>query len=576
MAKARVDVTVDGSKVKSGLAEMRKDFREFAGEITESAARAGEFIGIALGAEMFRSTIEGYDRVAKMAEKFGESAETIQRVTMAAKMGGMEMENFGMMMSKLEKNIETQAAGGKDLTKVWTLMGVSASEFAQLNMEDKVLALSKGFDEAEKSGEGTYAMTQLLGRSGAEMIPLLQKGHEEIKKIFDDTVTASQSDVDRMEEINDELDQILNTAKVGTVKLVQAIIIIFESLGLGLHEMQTDMIGVFVAVTGAGKDFYAHMQEQSDVWGKKVSDNMRLISGDDDATKAEDRAAKRKAAKAALAATLDNPEDVKGEKAEERKAAEEKRKWDEKEAKDIRDAAKTKRDAAKEANDAAIEGESDPVKKRQMQREALKREEEQALADLADAARRGDVLYNDYYAKKEEITQKYNLGISKVNKDASDAEIKEADAIGKTKLDTLKTDFETAATLETDATKKRVIQREAIKAEMDAELHDLKTQLDNKKITQAEYEASVTNIKAKAKNENGKLDAELRGEFRPLDFSVDSFRARGGAGGHAGLGTGGNMSPELAQLIKTATASEQSLVQLKQIHDKMKKGKKFQ
>ena len=89
-------------------------------------------------------------------------------------------------------------------------------------LDQKILALSEAFQKARTEGTGLADLQALLGRGGAELIPLLSASREEIEKLFASVNVVSDDSVQRLAAMNDEFDLLVMNAKAFAAEVIVA------------------------------------------------------------------------------------------------------------------------------------------------------------------------------------------------------------------------------------------------------------------------------------------------------------------------------------------------------------------
>jgi hypothetical protein len=202
----------DTAPFRKGLDQMRTQTKAFSGSVKGMLAGA---LGVGAIIAGFKSLFVEMDRVQKLGLRFGESAETIQKMSHAASLAGSDMEGLAKSITLATRNSVEAAKNGGIMADAFADLGINAGKFAGMSMESKVLELAKNFDGSSASAEQLAAIIQILGKSGAEMLPFLMQGQEALKKQFDDTATVSQSTVDAIANFNDSIEEMTNNLKAG-------------------------------------------------------------------------------------------------------------------------------------------------------------------------------------------------------------------------------------------------------------------------------------------------------------------------------------------------------------------------
>lgn len=194
-----------GNMVKGGIAA----FAAMA-----AAAGAGMFAGFIKGA------IDATDAASDIAQKTGLAVEEIASLQMWFQKGGMEASALDGAMAKLAKNI---AAGGEDFAR----LGIRTKEAnGEFRTTSQVLAdAAEVFAGMPDGVQKTALAIELFGKSGADMIPMLNEGAEGLKHMQEMAdrlgLTFDQKVVDQAGEFNDTMD-LLGLAAQGTGRQVAA------------------------------------------------------------------------------------------------------------------------------------------------------------------------------------------------------------------------------------------------------------------------------------------------------------------------------------------------------------------
>lgn len=111
------------------------------------------------------------DDIGKMAQKVGMSTEALSKLTYAAKLSDVSMQELQVGVQQLAKNME---AGSEGLTA----LGISATDSAgNLRSTAEVFAdVAEAFSTMEDGAGKTAIAMNIFGRSGAQLIPLLNSG----------------------------------------------------------------------------------------------------------------------------------------------------------------------------------------------------------------------------------------------------------------------------------------------------------------------------------------------------------------------------------------------------------------
>lgn len=189
-----------------GFARRAKDsFGKIGGGISSMASGLGTAIaGLAVGSKI-QSTIEHFSRISDLASRFDVSTDALQRLNFAASMSGTDLETAARALTILNKALDDPA--NKKATEAFERLGLSIKSLRQADSFQQIQMLSAAFQKAQATGDGFSDIMALLGKSGAELIPMLRLSAEELDK-FSKTDVVSSDQVAQLEEMGDQLDAI--------------------------------------------------------------------------------------------------------------------------------------------------------------------------------------------------------------------------------------------------------------------------------------------------------------------------------------------------------------------------------
>lgn len=160
------------------------------------------------------NSIDSLDQLGKTTQKLGIAAEDFLGLEHAANMTDISTEKLSASITKLNKAIAASASGETSKsTEALTKLGVSVSDSAGRlkNSSDIFTEVAEAFSKLPDGAQKAALAMQIFGKSGAELIPLLNEGssglaafNEEAQRlglIVDDT-SAVLAD-----QFNDNLDR---------------------------------------------------------------------------------------------------------------------------------------------------------------------------------------------------------------------------------------------------------------------------------------------------------------------------------------------------------------------------------
>lgn len=171
-AFASVSRSLDG--MKTGVASLKGGL-----------AGIGAAIGTAFAAGQLRGAIDLLDKLDDLSEKTGITVEKLSELRFAGEAVGTPLEALTSGVQRLSKQMSEAAGGNKEAIETFKTLGVEVknADGSLRNSEDVLGDLADRFASYE-DGAGKAALAQkIFGKSGADMIPLLNQGRKGIEAL---------------------------------------------------------------------------------------------------------------------------------------------------------------------------------------------------------------------------------------------------------------------------------------------------------------------------------------------------------------------------------------------------------
>lgn len=141
-------------------------------------------------ASTFTSFTEGADAMGKLAQKAGISTSEMQQFALAGKLAGTNTEGLRTGLGILSRNMLDLRQGTGEATNVMGLLSKQTQDLLRNGAPTaKVLeSLAEDFSGMEDGATKTAIAMKLLGRSGAELIPLLNGGASSLRAAREEAI----------------------------------------------------------------------------------------------------------------------------------------------------------------------------------------------------------------------------------------------------------------------------------------------------------------------------------------------------------------------------------------------------
>lgn len=195
--------TSDLDKGVSSATSKLQNFSKIAAIGLAGMATAAAAGGLAVSA-LTKQAINLADTIGKTAQKIGMTSESLSKLEYAAKLSDISLGQLQTGLGQLSKNME---AGDE----AFAALGVSVSD-ARGNLrgtEEVLLDVAERFANMEDGAGKTALAMQIFGRSGADLIPLLNSGRDGLTQMTDEArrfgLEISTSTSKAAEGFNDNL-----------------------------------------------------------------------------------------------------------------------------------------------------------------------------------------------------------------------------------------------------------------------------------------------------------------------------------------------------------------------------------
>jgi hypothetical protein len=240
----RVNLGVDSAAFSSGLKKSEGGLKKFAaGAAKGIAVAAAAFSAAAAGVALaVRGILNEADQMGKSAQSLGIPVEELSRLKHAAEMSGSSMEGLSTAVKRLGANIseavtKPTGAAGQAFQKLG--IDLKNTDGTLKNSSQVMSDLAEKLSQMPDGAEKTALAMQLMGKSGADLIPMLNGGRD-----------ALQAMKDEADELGIVIDQKTATAAAnfndGLARLGKMLTGIWTKLTAELAPALAAIVGYFV------------------------------------------------------------------------------------------------------------------------------------------------------------------------------------------------------------------------------------------------------------------------------------------------------------------------------------------
>lgn len=242
LGRLAVAVEADIANFESDMGKAERIARRRAGEIQKALGDAARVVATAMGAAaaaglvMVQRMARDADTIRKVGQQIGLTTEELSGLRFAASQSGVEFNALTSSMLRLSRTMADAAGGTGASAEAFRAMGIEIRDSTgRLRLQGDVLRDVADRFATYEDGAGKAALAQqLFGRSGAQLIPLLNQGSEGIRELTDQAarlgIVIDSNTAVQAERLNDSI-AVIRAAGTGFAnQLSQAVIPAFADL----------------------------------------------------------------------------------------------------------------------------------------------------------------------------------------------------------------------------------------------------------------------------------------------------------------------------------------------------------
>jgi len=187
----RVIIGADTAQLEEGLKKTNAALDTFGKRV--AAVATGNLLSESIAKtthaiiEFTKSSFESIDALGKQAQKVGVSVEEFSALSVAATLADVSTESLATGMGKLSKNMLEASKGTGEAQKTFEALGIEVKNSdGTLKSVTQVLdQVADRFEKSKDSATKTATAMILFGKSGKDLIPMLNDGSHGLKEMRD-------------------------------------------------------------------------------------------------------------------------------------------------------------------------------------------------------------------------------------------------------------------------------------------------------------------------------------------------------------------------------------------------------
>jgi len=184
-----VDVGANVARLQHDMNRAQSTFKRSSDRMKKMAKNLGIAIGAGMAVRAIvnsgKHSLEAADKYAKMSRAIGMSVESLSAYAHVAELSGSSFETISKASVRLAANMKDTRDGTGESKAAFEELGISVINSAgRMRDTDSVIKdIATRFSTMADGSRKTALAVDIFGRSGAELIPMLNAGSDGIREM---------------------------------------------------------------------------------------------------------------------------------------------------------------------------------------------------------------------------------------------------------------------------------------------------------------------------------------------------------------------------------------------------------
>jgi hypothetical protein len=181
---AAFKIEVDAEEIKEADAKVSG----FVDKLKVAGRAIGEALAVNELKEFVKSGIETGAHLQDLAERLDISASAVQGFGFAAQSAGVGLDSAAHSLGFFERSVGAAGLGAANQTEIFKALGVEVKDASGKTrpMQDILLDVADAFQQIPDHAKRATLATELFGREGRLLVPVLSKGREGLSEFFEE------------------------------------------------------------------------------------------------------------------------------------------------------------------------------------------------------------------------------------------------------------------------------------------------------------------------------------------------------------------------------------------------------
>jgi hypothetical protein len=193
MARLKGVATTMGTGIGKGFAGAQGALSGFSKSVLSLPAAIAGSVAVTGLVALAKNFADAGSAVDDMAQRTGMSAEAVSSLGYAAKLSGTDIGTLEKGVRKMQMGIADAAAGVPGAADKFTALGLSVADLQKMSPDEQFIAIADKLSLIQDPALKSAAAMEYFGKAGADLVPMLSGGAEEIRKLQQDAQDLGQT-----------------------------------------------------------------------------------------------------------------------------------------------------------------------------------------------------------------------------------------------------------------------------------------------------------------------------------------------------------------------------------------------
>ena len=212
-----VDVLARTSGLQKGLKKGQQSMQQFKKVAGNIAAGIAAAFSINALRNMINDFAELGDMFDKMSQRTGVSVEALSGLKFAAEQSGASIETLEIGIRNMQRVLLDVQQGSSTAATTLSMLGLSIDNLQTMSPEQQFLQMAQAIAGVEDPSRQAALAMELFGRSGTQLLPMLQQGEAGIEALMQEArrlgIVMSEEDAKAAADFTDAMNRLSSVFK---------------------------------------------------------------------------------------------------------------------------------------------------------------------------------------------------------------------------------------------------------------------------------------------------------------------------------------------------------------------------